>query len=97
MSAMLPQLSSAILDAATLSALFADLSACAEVDQVLVKDAAGTNAATAPSLDAAQSALAAGARAVQIRYRWQERWWFDTLMRTPDGVRIVRMPVPEAP
>ncbi|MBN8525373.1 MAG: hypothetical protein J0M02_08565 [Planctomycetes bacterium] len=96
MSDPLPRLTAAELDPATLDALFADLEACTEVDQVLIKGGAGRNADAVATLAVARAALAAGARGVQIRYRWRDGWWFDTLMRTPTGVRLVRMPVPEA-
>lgn len=96
MSDPLPRLTAAELDPATLDALFSDLASCVEVDQVLIKDGSGRDAVTAASLADARAAITAGARGVQIRYRWQDAWWFDTLMRTPTGVRLVRMPVPEA-
>lgn len=98
MSGPMPQLQQADLDPATLDALFADLAQCAQIDEVLVKGAADGRAGRLAGLEQARAALAAGARAVQIRYRWQGATWLDTLMRTPQGVRIVRTAVPqEAP
>jgi len=95
MTIALSQLHEATLDEDTIDALFADLATRTEVDQVLVKGGSMANAGTAPSLSDARSALVSGAAlGVQIRYRWQERWWIDTLMRTPVGIRIVRTAVP---
>jgi hypothetical protein len=33
---------------------------------------------------------------VQLRYRYRGRQWWDTLLRTEDGVRIVRIEQPFA-
>ena len=93
------QLTSADLDPATIEALFADLTALAEIDEVLIKGTATTYAGQA-GLAEARRALANGARGIQISYRWEGTAWLDTLMRTPDGVRLVRTPVittPEQP
>lgn len=89
MSASLPPLHRADLDPATLAALFADLGALATIDAVRVK-----GAAAACTLAEAQDALTAGAAGVQIRYRWGGSAWLDTILRTPTGLRIVRMPIP---
>lgn len=92
-------LTTADLDPSTLAALFADLEALTEIDEVLIKGATTSHAGVA-GLAQARLALEHGARAIQIRYRWAGQAWLDTLMRTPDGVRLVRSPVvstPEAP
>ena len=88
----LAQLIAADLDAATLAALFADL-ALTEIDEVLVKGAAEAHAGGA-GLAEAQRRLAEGARGIQIRYRWQGEAWWDTLVRTPTGIRLVRSRAP---
>lgn len=89
----LAELSGGLLDAPLVDRLFADLSAEAEILAILCKGGArdhGTG--VAPDLAAARALLAANAvRGVQIRYRWQNGEWWDTLMRTPEGVRLVRM------
>ena len=89
MSIPLARLTTAVLDAETVEALFLDLATQVEVDSVLIKGQAGTYAGLA-GLDAARQALAAGARGIQIRYRWAGAGWLDTLLSTPAGVRLVR-------
>lgn len=100
MSIPLARLTTADLDAATLAALFSDLSTLVEIDEVLIKgDALGYAGADAGAtgLAEAQRALADGARGVQIRYRWAGAGWLDTLLRSPGGVRLVRAPWPITP
>ncbi|MEK7415377.1 MAG: hypothetical protein AAB263_18880 [Planctomycetota bacterium] len=89
----LAELTSAELDAATLAALFADIGSLTIVDEVLVKGSA-TAYAGAAGLSEAQQLLAAGAIGLQIRYRWQGEAWWDTLIRTQHGYRLVRSRAP---
>ncbi len=50
------------------------------------------NADTAKNLQLARAALLTGAIArIQIRYRWQDTLWIDTLESKPDGYRIIRI------
>lgn len=94
MSFSLPPLQQTVLDPATVAALFADLSACAEVTSVTTR-APGRTAGAAPttlSLEAAREGLLSGGlRTVQIRYRHGGQTWCDTLLATPVGVRLVRI------
>lgn len=89
----LARLTTADLDPATLDALFADIAALTTVDEVLVKGAATAYAGSA-GLAEGRRLLEAGARGLQIRYRWQGEAWWDTLVRTPNGIRLVRSPAP---
>ncbi len=82
-------LTSAMLDADTLAALFADLAEFTRVEEVLIKGTTGTHAGTT-GLAEAQRQLAAGARGIQIRYVWQSQAWCDTLIQGPAGVKLVR-------
>lgn len=89
----LAELSGGLLEAPLLERLFADLAAEAEILAILCKGGArdrGTG--VAPNLAEARALLTAGTvRGVQIRYRWQQAEWWDTLMCTPEGIRLVRM------
>jgi hypothetical protein len=90
----LPEMRDAVLDAAALAALLRDIGTLTTIDEVIVKDRPGL--ARAPSTDVAldqvQRLLLAGeVRGVQIRYRHGGAIWWDTLMATPDGVRLVRI------
>ena len=88
----LPDVQQAVLDAATLDALFSDLAQCAEVLSVVLKTSRGPVAEASVSLAAGRAALEEGtARGVQIRYRHEGTEWCDTLLRTPAGVRLVRV------
>jgi hypothetical protein len=89
-----PELQDAILDRATLSQLFCDLSALAEVMEVRVKGGATALATDeVPTLARAHEVLASGeALGVQIRYRYAGRVWLDTLLQARGGVRLVRVP-----
>lgn len=92
MSIPLACLTTAELDPETLAALFSDLATLVEIDEVLIKGDA-TAYAGATGLVEAQRALAAGARGIQIRYRWAGEAWLDTLMSGPAGIRLVRSPL----
>ncbi len=89
----LPALTQAVLDPATLDALFRDLAACTEILAVVPKTAAQTMTAPVPiDLATARAGLASGQfRGVQVRYRYESKEWCDTLMATPAGVRLVRL------
>ncbi|MCA9134013.1 MAG: hypothetical protein KDA45_12690 [Planctomycetales bacterium] len=98
-SADLPELLQAHWQSEQVLALFADLSAAAEVEHVQIRsrgpqgidDCQGT-------LAEAQSHFQAGtAQAIQIRYRYAGETWCDTLMPQADGVKIIRCHPPEQP
>lgn len=53
---------------------------------------AQTSAHDAPALQSARQALLNGqANKLQIRYRWNDSLWIDTLNTTDDGFRLVRI------
>jgi hypothetical protein len=87
-------MSDAILGRDQLAALFDDYRACAADLQIQLK--AGPGFALphrAPSLDDAEAMLLAGnIRGLQLRYRFGEQNWCDTLMPLPSGARLVRIP-----
>jgi hypothetical protein len=93
----MPELTEGLLDEATLDRLFADLAACTRIFSILVKPLArehvGSDGAT--TLDQARALLRARTvRGVQVRYRYQDAEWWDTLMVLPQGVRLVRVRQP---
>ncbi len=89
----MPELRQSVLDPATLAALFNDLEHCAKVLEVVPKQSRHRFVeAAAVSLDEGRRMLLAGeARAVQIRYLYDNAEWWDTLIAEPAGVRIVRI------
>jgi hypothetical protein len=94
--APLPAVQSAIVDAATLDRLFADLEVYAEGLTIQAKVRSDGHASSAaPSLRETRALIdSSAALGVQLRYRLGSEAWCDTLMRTPEGVRLVRIAVP---
>jgi len=88
-------LQTSIIDEATVDQLFFDIEHAGELLAVQVKSRPGAHGVAGPtSLEQARQLLVSGAvLAVQLHYRAQSQVWCDTLLRTPDGMRIVRAPV----
>lgn len=92
-AAPLPSLQDAVLDAETLARLVSDIQGLAVVDEVLLKGGGASMASTqrrtlAEAVDALQRGQVLG---VQVRYRYQGQAWWDTLLRAPQGIRLVRI------
>jgi hypothetical protein len=92
---VLPELQDTFLDRATIELLFRDLAACTEIIEIIPKlsrrGMVGDQAFNL-SLEQARELLLSGqVRGLQIRYRYQNADWWDTLMDTPQGVRLVRI------
>jgi hypothetical protein len=98
----LAPLQQADLDEETLERLLGDLVREAVIDSIAFKGAPDALAASpegvadpVAALARVREALGAGsAVGVQIRYRHRGRAWCDTLLRTPEGVRLVRSESP---
>jgi hypothetical protein len=94
---VLPDVCSALLDEPTLAQLFSDIATCTRVVQILAKGAPQQMVAAESSLtlEQAQEMLRRRAvRGVQIRYLYDGGEWFDTLMTTPQGIRLARLRAP---
>lgn len=93
MAEELPALQEGLLDEAQVRALFADLAARVQLLEVFTKGGEEQRADTAPiTLEQARDRLLSCAvHGVQVRYLHKGREWCDTFLRTPDGVRLVRM------
>lgn len=87
------------LDDAGLRALFRDLAAVADVAEIRLKRSPEARAAhAAPSLhEALQLLLAGNVRGVQIRYRFRDESWCDTVLAGAGRHRVVRMADPTRP
>lgn len=88
-----PDLHESILDEARLDALFNDIAMEAQVLSVLLKGGAEVLAEGGDvALSEALSMLKQGrVRAVQVRYVHRGKAWTDTLLRTANGYRVVRI------
>jgi len=94
----LPQVMAGELDRDRVEALFADLAEHAEVAHVQVRERSGAGGPPRDrktTLDDARAmTLDGSAAAVQIRYRYQDRDWCDTILRRSGALRLVRIEDP---
>ncbi|QDT05401.1 hypothetical protein K227x_38010 [Rubripirellula lacrimiformis] len=72
--------------------LFADLSAGADVQHVQLKSSHSD--ATVALADAAEAFAAGTAQAIQVRYRFENELWCDTIMPGDPTTKIIRNRVP---
>lgn len=89
----LPAIWDKLLDPATLDQYFKDLAAHAEMISVQEKQSP-TEYVHENSMDlsaAREKVMSGNARAVQIRYRYEELEWCDTLLCKSSGVKLIRM------
>jgi len=88
-----PPMREAVLDADGLAALLRDIAAFGAVDEIIVKTGPGMVVpGDAPALAEVHILLAERrVRGVQIRYRHDGAHWWDTLLVTAEGVRLVRV------
>lgn len=90
--ASLPELHQTILDDTTLSALFSDLETFTEVLSVIAKAGPGYVTPKNISLQEGHELITQDkVRGLQIRYQYAGDEWWDTLIKTPDGIRITRI------
>jgi hypothetical protein len=89
----LPDMRTAALDDERVEALFRDIAALATLDEIIVKARPGhvDDAQRITLEDAKRLILSREVRGVQIRYRHDGACWWDTLMCSAEGVRLVRV------
>ncbi len=83
-----------VIDVETLDDLFRDLSACAQVIEVLVKRGQGhvRDEDTSPDLMVGRAMLEQeDVRGIQVRYLFEGFSWMDTLMKVEHGYQLVRV------
>ena len=93
MNTELPDLQDSLLDEETLEALLTDIERHASEVVITARPRPGlapTRRATTPR-ECLDVLLGTPPSAVQLRYRHGGRAWCDTLVPTPDGVRLVRI------
>lgn len=93
----LPPMREALLGIEQIAALFSDIAEFAAEIQLMQRKtgqgrAVGANVSTSRQLQAAKSALLEGqVPRIQIRYRWQNALWIDTLTRKERQFQLVRI------
>ncbi|HQR05520.1 MAG TPA: hypothetical protein PLN21_01795 [Gemmatales bacterium] len=89
----LPAIWDKLLDSATLDQYFKDLATYAEIISVHEKQSPSDHVGENPiDLPLAREKMMTGeVRAVQIRYRFEDQEWCDTLLHQALGVKLVRM------
>lgn len=89
----LPDLHEGLLDKDTLHQLFTDIAKHTKVFGIIARyQKRGFEDGTNVSLRQAEKLLNdKQVRAVQIRYLYENGEWWDTLMPTPNGIRLVRI------
>ena len=95
----LPELTQAVLDAATAARILSDIEAAATFRSAIVRRIARSLVPDVPlDLAAARAALEdPSVLALQVRYAYLGEEWVDTLSRIPPGEwRVVRMKAPVA-
>lgn len=82
----------AVLDDAALSQLLFDIEHAATLIAVVIRPLGARRAvAEQPSLADAYRALCERTASVQLRYRFRDEEWWDTLLPTGDAVRLIRI------
>jgi len=88
----LPQLQQVEVDDTLLDALVTDLTALTEILCVMPKAGAGRVVPkTMPLAEGVQMLRENNLRGLQVRYRYEGDEWWDTLMQTPNGLRLTRI------
>jgi hypothetical protein len=89
----LPQLQESFLDEETLERLVRDIRELTTVDEVMLKGGAMamTSGQSVPLPEAVELLRQGRVQGVQIRYRYDGSHWWDTLMRAPQGIRLIRI------
>lgn len=92
-NAPLPPLQDALLDPETLEQLLGDLQRFAVVQEVRLKGEplAMTSDKSVPLSEALAALREGRVLGVQLRYWYDGSNWWDTLMRTPKGIRLIRI------
>jgi hypothetical protein len=91
-----PELVEGVVDAATLHDLVRDLQTLTTIDEIQLKGGAQSHGERA-NIDLSEAVtllIANKLRGLQIRYRWEGVGWIDTLLCTPEGIRIIRTKAP---
>lgn len=90
----LPDLNMTLLDAAQVEQLLRDVELCAQITEIIPKFAAHGHVPDTAAVTLAQARVLLATRTVrglQLRYRYEDADWWDTLMLVGDQFRLVRI------
>ncbi len=90
----LPDLNTTLLDDEQVEQLLRDIELCAQIAEIIPKFAARGHVPDSASVTLAEARKLIATRAVrglQLRYRFEDADWWDTLMLVGDQFRIVRI------
>ncbi|MBE0544196.1 MAG: hypothetical protein IH623_22885 [Verrucomicrobia bacterium] len=90
----LPELNLTLLDAAQVEALLRDIEACTQITEIIPKYATRGHVPDTAAVTLAQARELLATRAVrglQLRYRYEDADWWDTLMLAGEQFRLVRI------
>lgn len=90
----LPELNMTLLDESQLEQLLRDIEACTQITEIIPKYAARGQVPDTANVTLAQARELLAARAVrglQLRYRYEDADWWDTLMLVGEQFRLVRI------
>lgn len=90
----LPELNMTLLDAAQVEQLLRDIEACTQITEIIPKYAARGHVPDTAAVTLAQARELLASRAVrglQLRYRYEDADWWDTLMLAGEQFRLVRI------
>ena len=88
----LPPISQATITAGDIEALFSDLRQYAETTHVQIQEQSPTRGDVMVSLADALRAIQRGsAQRIQVRYKFDESQWCDTLIKSASAWRLVRI------
>ena len=90
----LPPMREALLNSAQVELLFGDIGQHGSDIQLFARSSPGARATIDQSsslLTAKQAILDSTVKRIQIRYRWQNSLWIDTLESSPEGYRLIRI------
>ena len=94
----IPEMRESALSAEDIHALAADLTTHAVIHSIICKGGARQHSPAKPLRldDAVEQLLSKTVAAVQVRYQFDSHDWTDTLMNTPNGIKLVRCQHPTA-
>jgi len=90
----LPPMRQADLTEDQVADLFSDVASCAKDVRLMMRS---KNSVAADLQSAKKAILSGSVSRLQIRYRWEGKYWIDTLQVVPGGIQLIRIAHPGSP